>query len=285
MNNLIFMLTKISPYLRLARLDAPTGIWLLYIPCLFGLLLAKFSNLWLYLAFLLGAILMRSAGCVINDIFDRKIDAKVERTKNRPLASGELSLPQALLFMIGLLIVSLCILLSLNYMTIILGLSIVPFVVAYPLMKRITYYPQIFLGITFNFGVLMGYAAATGNLTIAPVLLYIGCIFWTIGYDTIYAMQDIEDDVRVGVKSTAIAFGAHLQSYVLICYFAFLLSFALAAGYAGLISSLTIAIILLASGLLFWQAAKADAKNPRLCLNLFKLNIFVGILLALGLIL
>ena len=283
MTNIYRLMHKISPYLRLARLDKPTGIWLLYIPCLFGLLLAQSSNVLLYIAFAAGAVLMRGAGCVINDIFDRKIDAQVERTKNRPLASGEIGVAQALLFLAALLAISLCILLSLSDTALILGLSIVPFVVAYPLMKRITNYPQIFLGITFNFGVLIAYAAATDDITLAPILLYIGCIFWTIGYDTIYALQDIEDDQRIGVKSTAIAFGAKAQNYILLCYFAFILSFALAAGYAGLTSSITIAAILSASILLFWQALKASASNPHLCLKLFKLNVLVGLLLAVGL--
>ena len=226
---------------------------------------------------------MRAAGCIINDIMDRKIDAQVERTKTRPLVSGELTVPQALLFLMLLLIISLGILLSLSDTAIILGFSIVPFVVAYPLMKRITYYPQIFLGITFNFGVIMAYAAATDDIGFAPVLLYLGSIFWTIGYDTIYALQDIEDDQRVGVKSTAIAFGANTQNYVLISYFAFILSFALAAGYTGLTSSITIICILSASILLFWQAMKATSSNPALCLQLFKLNAYIGLILAFGL--
>lgn len=226
---------------------------------------------------------MRSAGCIINDIIDRKIDAQVERTKSRPLASGEIALKRALLLLVLLLFASFGLLLSLNDTAIFLGLSVVPLVVAYPLMKRITYYPQIFLGLTFNYGVLMGYAAATNDVSLAAIIMYVGCIFWTIGYDTIYALQDIADDVRVGVKSTAIAFGQNLQMLVLTAYFVFIMCFALAAGYTGLVSSVTILSILLASMALFFQAVSATPKNPKLCLRLFKANALIGAGLALGL--
>lgn len=276
-------MSKITPYLRLARLDKPTGIWLLYIPCLFGLLLAQSTDLALHITFALGAIIMRSAGCIINDILDRNIDRLVERTKTRPLASGELSLAQAMLFLTVLLLVGLGLLLTLSTTAIIMGISIIPFIFAYPLMKRITYYPQIFLGITFNYGLLMGYAAATGTITLAPILLYCGCIFWTIGYDTIYALQDIEDDVRVGVKSSAIAFGRNYPQFIAGSYFVFIFDFALAAGYAGLMNLPTLLGILAGAILLGLQLIKLDSTNPAICLKLFKLNVAVGLVLAAGL--
>lgn len=200
---------QMQPYIRLARFDRPTGIWLLFLPCLFSLLLAagqvpQIFHIDLFILFFAGAVVMRAAGCVINDLWDRRLDAKVERTALRPLPSGEVGLVQATLFLLVLLLIGLAILLWLNQKTIYLGFAAMILVVAYPLMKRITYWPQLFLGLTFNFGVLMAWTAATDTWPALSVwFLYGGCIGWTIFYDTLYAFQDIEDDMRIGVKSTA----------------------------------------------------------------------------------
>lgn len=229
-------------------------------------------------------MLMRSAGCVINDIFDRRVDKLVTRTKNRPLASGELNLRQALVFLALLLAGSLGVLFTLPIMAVIMGFAIVPFVVTYPLMKRVTYYPQIFLGITFNFGVIMAYAAATEDVSLATTILYIACIFWTIGYDTIYALQDIEDDMRVGVKSTAIAFGERYKLYICGSFGLFLMGFYAAAREAEVFSPLTISALALCALGMAYQALTATSKKPEMCLLFFKLHVMLGLVLASGLL-
>jgi 4-hydroxybenzoate polyprenyltransferase len=229
-------LSNIRPYLELIRLHKPTGIFLLLWPCYCGIAIAAQSaSDFIYLIpFTIGAILMRSAGCVANDIIDHKFDSKVERTKNRPIASGELSVKQAIYLLVGLLLVSLVILLSLNQTTQLLGLASVIPVMIYPLMKRWTHWPQLALGIVFNWGVLMGSCAVLGYIPITAYLLYGGAIFWTIGYDTIYAMQDKEDDVKIGVKSTALLFGDEANKYVQQFYFIALALWGFASGVSGM---------------------------------------------------
>lgn len=275
---------KIEIFARLARLDKPVGIWLLYIPCCFGLILAQYTGPKLYILFLIGAVVMRSAGCVINDILDRKLDAKVERTKNRPLASGELEVKHAWIFLLGLLLTGLLILLTLPKITFLLGLIIIPFVLLYPLMKRITYWPQLFLGITFNFGLIMAYSAVTGEITLAPIIAYIGCIFWTLGYDTLYALQDIEDDLEIGIKSTALGFGENWKFYVFAFYMVFLLSISHASGLAGLTDGYFTISLVVAAAMLLWQINHSDPKKPANCLNSFRANIVVGLTLLAGLL-
>lgn len=267
---------NIQAYIQLARLDKPVGIWLLYIPCVFGLLLAGSENIYLYILFLIGAIAMRSAGCVINDIFDRDIDAEVERTKTRPLVSGAIKVKYASIFALILMLIGFLVLINLPSTAIILGLIIVPFIFAYPWMKRITYFPQLFLGITFNWGVLVGYAAATNSASIEAFILYIACIFWTLAYDTIYALQDIEDDARIGINSTAITFGNNWRGLCAAFYIIFIVLFILASGFN--------LFILLASAMLYWQVKYANPRFPRLCLKAFKNNIWVGLVLILSLL-
>lgn len=269
-------MNKLSAYIRLARLDKPVGIWLLFIPCCFGLLLAQSHDPILFLLFFIGSVVMRSAGCVLNDILDRDIDAEVERTKNRPLASGELTPKKASIFLAGLLLIGFLVLISLNLTAIILGFLALPLVALYPKMKRITYYPQAFLGITFNWGVLVGYAAATGEIGITAIIMYIGCIFWTLAYDTIYALQDIEDDQRIGINSTAITFGKSWKGLCAAFYIIFIALFILASGFSLLTP---IAFIML-----FWQLKYANPRYPRLCLGAFKNNIWVGLVLILSLV-
>lgn len=213
-------------YARLMRLDRPVGIWLLYIPCLWGIFaqvdyLNRYVNIYtIYMVFLfgIGAIIMRSAGCIINDLWDVEYDRKVTRTKKRPLASGEVSKKQALALLIVLLFLGLIILLQTHYISILIGILSIPMIVIYPLMKRWTYMPQAFLGMTFNLGILMGSSSISQNFELHILILFLAGIFWTLAYDTIYAHQDMEDDLKIGVKSTAILFGEHSKKIVSVFY-------------------------------------------------------------------
>jgi len=267
------------------RLHQPTGIWLLLLPCLWGFALAGggFEN-WRELAlFIIGAILMRGAGCIINDMADRKFDAEVERTKNRPLASGALTMKQAFMLLAGLLGISFVILLQFNRVTILLGvLSIIP-VVIYPFMKRFTYWPQAFLGLTFNWGALMGYAAIKGNLGISAILLYAAGFFWTLGYDTIYACQDTRDDIMAGVKSTALRLQSALKKWLSSFYIATIIMLAMAMiaeGYR-FHSLLYLVIPLLHCG---WQVWFLNPASPQSALKIFKSNVITGIAIFLALL-
>ncbi len=227
---------------------------------------------------------MRTAGCIINDISDRKLDARVERTKKRPIASGEISVPAALIFVAILLLLGLSILLLLPLISIYIGFAIMPFVLVYPLMKRITYYPQIMLGIVFNSGILIAYSAATGRLDLAPAILYIGAIFWTLGYDTIYALQDKEDDLSAGIKSTAIKFGRHNRKFIGLFYWAFVLCFAIALLLIKEPDFVSIAFLCLAKLHFSWQVYKLNPAKPALCGQLFRSNVYVGLLLFFAMI-
>lgn len=212
---------RLHPWIKLARLDRPIGIWLLLLPGWWAILLAHgglagmtLRGWGFMLLFGIGAVLMRAAGCVVNDLWDKDLDAQVERTKMRPLASGEISRKEAFIFLFALLLPSFLILLCLGKVAIILGFLALPLVGAYPYMKRVTWWPQAFLGLTFNWGALMGFAAVEGRVGIAALLLYAGGFFWTMAYDTIYAHQDIADDIAVGIKSTARLFGEKSKTYV-----------------------------------------------------------------------
>ena len=279
------------PYLRLMRLDRPVGAWLLYWPCVFGLTLGAASdgqsmpNPWYLLLTAIGAIVMRGAGCTYNDIVDRDYDAKVARTRGRPLPSGAVSLRQAWLFTTGLCLTGLVILLTLDLLSaIVLGMSSLILVAIYPFMKRITWWPQIWLGFTFNWGVLSRSGAETGHLTVGAYLFYTGCIFWTLGYDTIYAMQDKEDDILIGVKSSAIRLGPRTVPFLYFCY-TVALTLMLAGGWAlGLRSTLFAAMLVPGSHFL-WQLRTLDEKKPLLCLKLFKANRDTGALIAAALLL
>ena len=274
------------PYMRLMRLDRPIGAWLLLLPGLWSIALAAgfWRGLWLFLLFAVGAVAMRGAGCVINDIVDRDYDRSVERTASRPLASGEISLGQAALFLAGLLLAGLAILATFNRFAFWLGALSLLLVAPYPLMKRITYWPQLWLGFTFNWGALLGYTAVTGHLSIKPILLYAGGVFWTLGYDTIYALQDIADDAVVGVKSTALRFGNDTPLWLIRFYSAALALFAL----AGLVSGLRLVFILgiLAAGAhLAWQVRTLRMDDPADCLAKFKSNRIFGLILLAAIIL
>jgi 4-hydroxybenzoate polyprenyltransferase len=274
------------PYMRLARLDRPIGTWLLLLPGLWSISLAAsfLHGVWYFLLFSLGAVIMRAAGCVVNDILDRNYDRAVERTAHRPLASGEISLPQAALFLGALLLAGLAILATFNHFAFWLGVASLLLVFPYPLMKRFTDWPQLWLGLTFNWGALLGYAAVTGHLSIKPILLYVGGVCWTLGYDTIYALQDVEDDAVVGIRSTALHFGADTPLWLMRFYSAALALFAL----AGLASGLRLVFIIgiLAAGAhLAWQVRSLKMNDPADCLAKFRSNRIFGLILLAAIIL
>jgi 4-hydroxybenzoate polyprenyltransferase len=278
------------PYLRLARLDRPIGSWLLLLPCWWSTALVAIAagsagpNLTHIALFFVGAFAMRGAGCTWNDIVDRNLDASVERTRSRPIPSGQVSVKRAFGFLLLLALIGLAVLLSFNRFTIALGIASLAIVAVYPFMKRIIYWPQIVLGLAFSWGALMGWAAAFGALAIAPLLLYAGSIAWVIGYDTIYAHQDREDDALIGIKSTALLFGERTKS-MLGFFYALAVALIGAAGYtAG--AGIVFAIGLLAfAGHLAWQVARLDIDDPDRCLALFKSDRDAGLILFAGMLL
>jgi 4-hydroxybenzoate polyprenyltransferase len=272
------------PYALLMRLDRPIGSWLLFLPGLWAFAMAAPSwgrGLWLTALFGVGAVLMRGAGCVVNDLWDRDIDRQVERTAGRPLASGAVRPKQALAFLAGILAVSLVILLMLPAAAILLGVvSLVP-VVLYPLAKRVTDFPQAMLGVVFSWAAPMGYAAATGGLDAAAVALWAAGLFWILGYDTIYAHQDREDDALLGIGSTALRFGERTRPFLAACYGATLALLAL-AGWLGGLSAWFLPALLLPAALLARQVMRLDIHDPASCLVLFKANREVGLAIALA---
>ncbi|MBK8158973.1 MAG: 4-hydroxybenzoate octaprenyltransferase [Rhodospirillaceae bacterium] len=278
----------LRPYLRLARLDRPIGTWLLLFPCWWSLALAAppggLPDIKMLVLFALGAVVMRGAGCTVNDIVDRDFDAKVARTANRPLASGALSLLQALMFLALLLAVGLLILVQFPFFSILLGAASLILVAAYPFMKRITWWPQAFLGLTFNWGALLGWAADRGALDPAPVWLYLGGISWTLFYDTIYAHQDKVDDALIGIKSTALKLGAKTKPWLVVFAMLAIGCFAtslLLAG-TGLIALVALVAVLLH---MLWQTYDVDLDDAKDCLTKFRSNRFIGWILFLGIVL
>lgn len=274
------------PYILLARLDRPIGAWLLFLPGLWSILLARAPagrTLWLIALFGLGAVLMRAAGCVVNDFWDRDLDRRVTRTAGRPLASGAIGLRQAGLFLAALLAASLAILLQLDPLAQALGIASLALVALYPLAKRVTWWPQIVLGCTFGWGAPMGYAAACGRLDGAAGALYAASIVWILGYDTIYAHQDREDDALIGIKSTARLFGERTMPCVAACYLVTVLLLG-GAGWLAALSPWFLAGLLLPALLLAHQVVRLDVHNPRLCLQLFKANREVGLAVALAIL-
>ena len=271
------------PYVHLARLDRPIGGWLLFLPGLWSISLGAMTagqGAWLVALFFAGAFLMRSAGCVVNDMWDREMDRKVTRTAGRPLASGALRMREAAVFLAALLAISFVILLQLNPLAIGLGVGSLVLVVTYPLAKRVTWWPQLMLGFTFGWAAPMGYAAASGRLDASGLLLYAAAIFWILGYDTIYAHQDREDDALVGVRSTARLFAEKTGPFLAVCYTLTLALLAL-AGWSGGMSVWFFAAMLLPAVLLARQITRLDVDDPGLCLALFQSNRNVG--LAIGL--
>lgn len=265
------------PYLRLARLDRPIGTWLLLFPCWWSLALAAegWPDLWLMALFAAGAVVMRGAGCVVNDILDRDIDAQVERTRARPIPSGQVTVRQALAFLLALLLVGLVILLTLNVASVALGVASLVLVFTYPLMKRITWWPQAFLGLTFNWGALMGWTAVRGELDWPALALYGAGIVWTLGYDTIYAHQDKEDDARIGVKSTALRLGDQSKIWIYAFYTLTFGGLSVAGSLAG-VGSWFHPILMVAVMHLAWQVATWIPDDPADCLAKFRSNRWFG---------
>ena len=278
----------LRPWLKLGRFDRPAGIWLLLLPGWQGIALAaaersQWPDPWLLIAFLVGATLMRAAGCAFNDVVDRDIDAKVARTAMRPLASGQISVRGALAFIAASSLVSFAILVCLGPLAICLGVASLALVAIYPFMKRITWWPQAWLGLTFNWGALLGYAATTGRLDTAAGLLYAGGVFWTLGYDTIYAVQDLEDDALAGVKSSARRLGAGAPTGVLIFYLLAAI-LALSAAVAGQLGVLFFPIAGLYALHLIIQSRRLSVDDPARALALFKSNREAGLILLLAIV-
>jgi len=276
---------SLRPYIRLARLDRPIGTWLLLFPGWWGIALAAaaWPDWRLVALFGIGAIVMRGAGCTFNDIVDRDFDARVARTRVRPLPSGAVSVRQAVLFMVLQLAIGAAVLLSLDRLAIALGIGVFALISTYPFMKRVTYWPQFFLGLNFNWGALMGWAAVTGRLAAPAFLLYLGGICWTLGYDTIYAHQDKEDDVLIGVKSSAVALGDRTRPWLFIFYAGAVALWAATGKAVGLGFPYWLGLVLVALQLA-WQAARVDLASPKDCLDKFRSNRWTGWFLLLGII-
>jgi 4-hydroxybenzoate polyprenyltransferase len=278
------------PYLRLARLDRPIGSWLLLMPCWWSSALAAVAahktapSIVQLVLFFIGAFAMRGAGCTYNDIVDRDLDASVERTRSRPIPSGQVSVFSASVFLVVQALIGLAVLVSFNVFTIGLGITSLAIVVVYPFMKRITYWPQIVLGLAFSWGALMGWAAAFARLDLPALLLYAGSIAWVIGYDTIYAHQDREDDALIGIKSTALLFGARTKP-VLALFYGLAVILIGAAGLAAGVGIVFAIGLLVFAAHLAWQIAQLDISDPDRCLALFKSNRDAGLLLFAGLLL
>lgn len=274
-----------QPYAQLMRVDRPIGWWLLLLPCWWGLLLAQIAigggipNLWFAFLFLAGAIVMRGAGCTLNDIIDRDLDAQVSRTKQRPIPSGRVSVKKAFVFLAAQCLIGLIILLQFNRYTVVLGIASLGIVAIYPFMKRITHWPQLVLGFAFNWGALVSWSAVHGSLSWPPVVLYVGGILWTLGYDTIYAHQDKEDDILIGVKSTALQFGENTKFWLIGFFILSLISIdaALWLVHASPIAHIGVA---LAAAHAAWQISRFKTNDSALCLQLFKSNRDFGLIIT-----
>ena len=281
------MSTHIRNFIDVTRLNKPIGFLLLFWPCSWGLSLAlyfnkDFKNFFYYLIlFFLGSVLMRSAGCIVNDIVDENIDKKVSRTKKRPIASGSLNKTTAWIYVLILCLLAFLVLIQFNILTIGLGISSMIFAFSYPFMKRFTYWPQLFLGFTFNWGIIMAWAAMMNQVSFLPILLYLGAIFWTLGYDTIYGIQDISDDEVIGVKSTAIKFKNNLKLFVIICYIFSLIAILLVM--INLEKNFSLIFFIFFGITLFIQVKIFKDNEPSSCLKAFKINNFSGLLVFLSL--
>ena len=281
---------QLKLFIELTRLKKPIGYMLLFWPCIWGLTIVYDfnSNLFKYFfyacLFLSGSILMRSAGCIVNDIVDKNFDKKVERTKDRPIASGKVSIKLASFYTLALCSLAFLILINFNNLTILMALASMPLAFTYPLMKRVTYWPQLFLGITFNYGLILAWISITNQISIIPIIFYLGAIFWTLGYDTIYGFQDIKDDEIIGVKSTSIKFKKNPKKFLLICYLTFLISLIL----IGLLEDFKIYyfmfLIFPILQLLSFQIKNLNFKNTTDCLNKFKSNNFLGLLIFMNIL-
>ena len=283
-------MNQLKLFIDLTRLKKPIGYMLLFWPCSWGLTLAydfssNLNNYFFYLLlFFLGSVLMRSAGCIVNDIFDREFDAKVFRTKNRPIASGKISVRLAIFYSLILCFLALIVLLNFNFFTIIFALVSMPLAFTYPLMKRYTYWPQLFLGITFNYGLILGWTAIKGEIDIIPIIFYIGAIFWTLGYDTIYGYQDIKDDEIIGLKSTSIKFKSNPKKFLFISYSLLFILFLIGGIFMKFNYFYYLLLIFPLTHLFFFQIKTFNLKDPSSCLKAFKSNNVFGLIILLNIL-
>ena len=281
---------KLNLFIELTRLKKPIGFMLLFWPCAWGLSLAydfsnDLNNYFFYLTlFFLGSVLMRSAGCIVNDILDKEFDKKVSRTKNRPIASGKVSIKLGLAYVVFLCLIALLVLLNFNTLTIVLALGSMPLAFSYPLMKRYTYWPQLFLGITFNYGLILGWASIIGEISIASIVFYLGAIFWTLGYDTVYGFQNIKDDEIIGVKSTSIKFKKNPKKFLSLCYLSFISSLIILGFLMNFNYLFYIFLLIPITHLLFFQVYKINFKNPKNCFEIFKSNNFLGLVMLINIL-
>ena len=283
-------MNQLNLFIELTRLKKPIGYMLLFWPCAWGLTLAYdfskgINNYIIYLIlFFLGSVLMRSAGCVVNDILDKEFDSKVFRTKDRPIASGKISIRLAIFYSFILCLLAFIVLINFNLFTIILALGSMPLAFTYPLMKRFTYWPQLFLGITFNYGLILGWTAIKGEIDIVPIIFYFGAIFWTLGYDTIYGFQDIKDDEIIGLKSTAIKFKGNAKKFLAICYSLLLILFTLGGYYMNFHLSYYLLLLAPFMHLFFYQMKVFNSNDPLSCLKAFKSNNLFGLIILLNIL-
>ena len=284
------MSKKLQNYIELTRIKKPIGIMLLFWPCIWGLTIAyNFEDsiyIYIFYAFLffLGSTLMRSAGCIINDIVDKNFDKKVRRTKSRPIASGKISVIEAIIFSMLLCILAFFVLIQFNLLTIILAIGSMPLAFTYPYMKRFTYWPQLYLGITFNYGLVLGWSSITENVSIIPLIFYLGAIFWTLGYDTIYGYQDLKDDEIIGVKSTSIKFKTNPKKFVGICYFITLSLICVTGLMMNFKYVFFIFMIIPLLHMFFYQIKNLNVKNNLNCLKIFKSNNVLGFIIYINII-
>ena len=283
-------MNQLKLFIDLTRLKKPIGFMLLFWPCAWGLTLAydfssNLSSYFFYLVlFFLGAVLMRSAGCIVNDILDKEFDAKVFRTKDRPIASGKISVKLAIFYSFILCFLALIVLLNFNYFTIILALGSMPLAFSYPLMKRFTYWPQLFLGVTFNYGLILGWTAIDNQISLVAIMFYFGAIFWTLGYDTIYGFQDIKDDEIIGLKSTSIKFKKKPYTFLFSCYLIFLINLFL-IGYLMNFNKISLVVyVLIVVQMFYFQLKKLEIEDYSNCLKIFKSNNYLGLIVLIGLV-
>ena len=283
-------MNQLNLFIELTRLKKPIGFMLLFWPCAWGLTLAydfssSLNNYYLYLIlFFLGSVFMRSAGCIVNDILDRNFDAKVFRTKNRPIASGKVTIKLAIFYAFILCFLAFLVLINFNLFTVILALGSMPLAFSYPIMKRFTYWPQLFLGITFNYGLILGWTAVNGEVSVVPILFYIGAIFWTLGYDTIYGYQDIKDDEIIGLKSTSIKFKGSAKKFLFVCYLILLCLFLIGGYKMEFHLSYYLLSIIPFIHLFIYQMKIFNLNEPASCLKAFKSNNFFGLIIFLNIL-
>ena len=281
---------NIKLFIELTRLNRPIGYMLLFWPCLWGLTIAYnfdsgLGKFYFYsLLFLLGSMLMRSAGCIVNDIVDKNFDKKVERTKNRPIASGKVSVKSAIIYSFVLCGLAFLVLINFNKFTILMALLSMPLAFTYPLMKRFTYWPQLFLGITFNYGLVLAWISINNSIDLIPIIFYFGAIFWTLGYDTIYGYQDIKDDEIIGVKSTSIKFKNSPKKFISLCYIFFFLSLLLVGFLMNFKILFFISLIITFFHLGFYQIKNLEVSNPNMCLIKFKSNNLLGLIVFINIL-